>query len=246
MQQRWRLVVQVEWLSRGGLGSGGPFSVDVVVWRIRFLVWARRPLVVGRVVGWSARWVVLPSHALVLLVHGGLWPGGVGWWAVVVVVVLVVVVVVEALLAPVLVPVMVLRVCPQDPLAFWSGLGVGHCLQPPAPYCLADSGAGWEPGLTATEVEGSHVAGSVWPAGVVVCGGWMTGRLEMGMLTRIWTRSCRVAASVVAAIARGRGARDAVGAGSWLGFRLAFGSGRGRFCCCNTFCGFGGCVGWCC
>ena len=43
--------------------------------------------------GWSAR--LLPSHTLVLLVHRGWWPGGVGWWAVVVVgVVLVVVVVV--------------------------------------------------------------------------------------------------------------------------------------------------------
>ena len=34
------------------------------------------PLVVGGVCGWSARW--LPSHSLVLFVHGGLWPGGVG------------------------------------------------------------------------------------------------------------------------------------------------------------------------
>ena len=38
---------------------------------------------VGGVWGWSAR--SLSSHTLVLLVHGGLWPGGVGWWAVVVV-----------------------------------------------------------------------------------------------------------------------------------------------------------------
>ena len=37
---------------------------------------------VGGVCGWSARW--LPSHTLVLFVHGGLWPDGVGWWAVVV------------------------------------------------------------------------------------------------------------------------------------------------------------------
>ena len=40
---------------------------------------------------------MLPSNALVLLVHGGLWPGGVGWWAVVVVVVVLVVVVVGTL-----------------------------------------------------------------------------------------------------------------------------------------------------
>ena len=71
----WRLVVRVERLSRVGPGLGGAFGVDVVAGRIRFLVWGGRPLVVGGVVGWSARWVVLPSHALVLLVHGGLWPG---------------------------------------------------------------------------------------------------------------------------------------------------------------------------
>ena len=46
-------------------------------------------------------------------------------------------------------------------------------------------GAGWAPGLTATAVEGSHVPGSVWAAAVVLCGGPMMGRLEMGMLTRV-------------------------------------------------------------
>ena len=61
-----------------------------------------------------------------------------------------------------------------------------------------------------TKVEGSHVPGSVWPAVVVVCGGWMTGRLEMGMLTRVWTGLYWVAASVVAAAAGGRGARVVV------------------------------------
>ena len=50
---------------------------------------------VGGVWGWSAR--VLPSHALVLLVHGGLWPDGVGWWAVVVLGLVLVVVVVGLL-----------------------------------------------------------------------------------------------------------------------------------------------------
>ena len=59
-----------------GLGLGGPFGVDVVARRIRFLVWGRQPLVVGGVVGWSARWVVLPSHALLLVVHGGCGPVG--------------------------------------------------------------------------------------------------------------------------------------------------------------------------
>ena len=66
---------------------------------------------VGRVWGWSARW--LPSHTLVLLVQGGLWPGGVGWWAVVVVGVVLVVVVVGPLVVVALVVVgMVLRVWP--------------------------------------------------------------------------------------------------------------------------------------
>ena len=61
--------------------------------------------------GWSA-WS-LPSHALVLLVHGGLWPGGVGWWAVLVVGVVLVVVVVATLVVVALVVVgMVLRVWP--------------------------------------------------------------------------------------------------------------------------------------
>ena len=66
----------------------------------------------------------------------------------------------------------------------------------------------------------------------------MMGRLEMGMLTRVWTGSCWVAASVMAALAEGGGAGDAVRAGSWLGFELGFWSGRGCFCCRRTFCGF--------
>ena len=87
----------------------------MVAWGIRFLVpggclvrggWL---LVVGGVCGWSARW--LQSHSLVLFVHGGLWPGGVGWWAVVVVGVVLVVVVVGPLVVVVLVVVgLVLRV----------------------------------------------------------------------------------------------------------------------------------------
>ena len=95
--------------------------MDVVAGGIRFLVqggWlvrGRWPLVVGGVCGWSARWV--PSHSLVLFVHGGLWPGGVGWWAVVVVGVVLVVVVVGLLVVVVLVVVgLVLRVWPWDPL----------------------------------------------------------------------------------------------------------------------------------
>ena len=106
-------MVRVKWLSRVAAGLRGPFGVDMVAGRIRFLVWGGRPLVVGGVVGWSTRLVVLPSHALVLLVHGGLWPGGEGWWTVVVVAVVVVMVVLWALVAVALVVVvMVLRVCP--------------------------------------------------------------------------------------------------------------------------------------
>ena len=65
--------------------------MDVVGGGIRWLVRGGWPLVVGGVWGWSARW--LPSHTLVLLVHGGLWSGAVGWWAVVVVGLVLVVVV---------------------------------------------------------------------------------------------------------------------------------------------------------
>ena len=72
------------------------------------------PLAVGWVCGWSVRW--LPSHSLVLFVHGGLWPGGVGWPAVVVVGVVLVVVVVGPLVVVALVVVgLVLRVWPMYP-----------------------------------------------------------------------------------------------------------------------------------
>ena len=92
-----------------GSGPGGPFNVDLVARGIRCLVRGGWPLVVGRVWGWSARW--LPSHTLVLLVHGGLWPGAVGSWAVVVVGMVLVVVVVAPLVVVALVVVgMVLRV----------------------------------------------------------------------------------------------------------------------------------------
>ena len=188
------------WPGRGGLA-------DTV------LFFEGRPLVVGGVVGWSARWVVLPSHALVLLVHGGLRTGGVGLSAVVVVVVVVVVAVVCVLVAVALVViVMVLRVCPENPLAFLWGLGAGDRLQPLGPYGLVGSGGGSGAGLYSNRGRGSNVPGSVWPAAVVVCGGWMTGRLEMGLLTRVWTGSCPVAASVVAAPAWGEGGS---GCGGW-------------------------------
>ena len=65
----------------------------------------------------------------------------------------------------------------------------------------------------------------------------MTGRLEMAMLTRVWTASCWVAASVVAAAAGGRGARVFAVGGSWfgLGFGLEFGLGRCRLGCRRCF-----------
>ena len=78
-----------------GLGPGGPLGVDVVAGGIQWLVRGGWPLVVDGVCGWSARSV--PSHTLVLFVHGGLWPGRVGCPAVVVVGVLLVVVVVGPL-----------------------------------------------------------------------------------------------------------------------------------------------------
>ena len=104
---------------------GGPFSLNPVAGRIPFLVGGGGSLVVGWIVGWSAWWLVLPPQALGLFTHGGLWSGGVGWWAVVVVVVgvvlgmvvvvlvVVVVVVAGALVAVALVVVvMVLWTCP--------------------------------------------------------------------------------------------------------------------------------------
>ena len=105
------------------------------------------------------------------------------------------------------------------------------------------AGAGSGPGLRVTEVEGSNVPGSVWLVAVVVCGGWMTGRLEMGMLTSVWAGSCWLAASVVVAAVGGRGARVVMGGGSWFG--SGFGLGRGHLGCRRCFCGVGGCVGWC-
>ena len=214
----------------GGVGPGGP------LWRGRG---GRRdtvpgtggawPPVVGGVWGWSARWV--PSHTLVLLVHGGLWSGGVGWWAVVVVGLVLVVVVVGLLVVVAL----VVGGCfcgygPRTPCGYsgppGGGGGSGIVRSPWSLTVWLAAGAGRGPGLTVIVVEGSHVPGLVWPAVAVVCGGWMTGRLEMGMLTRFWTGSCWVAASVLTAAAGGRGAWGVVGGGSWFG--LGFGLGRCR------------------
>ena len=110
---RWRrrLVVRVECLSLVGLGLGGPFWRGRGGWGVTGPGTGGWPLVVGGVWGWSAQ--LLPSHTLVLLVHGGLWRGGVGWWAVVVVGVVFKVVVVGPLVVVALVVVgMVQRVWP--------------------------------------------------------------------------------------------------------------------------------------
>ena len=241
---RQRLVVWVDRLSLARLGPGGPFGVDVVAGGIRFLVrggWlvqGRLPLVVGGVRGWSAGW--LPSHSLVLFVPGGLWPGWVGWWAVVVVGVVLVVVAVGPLVVVALVVVgLVLRVWPLDRLWVFrlpcGGRGSGILRSSWGCTMWWAGGAGRGPGLTVTVVEGSHVPGSVWLAVVVVCGGWMTGRLATGMLTRVWTGSFGVAASAVVVAAGWRGAWVVVGWGSWLGLR--FGLGQCWLGLCRCVCG---------
>ena len=141
-----------------GWGPGGPFGVDVVAGGIRirllvrggWLVQGGSPLAVGGVCGWSARW--LPSHSVVLFVHGGLWPGGVGWCEVVVVGVVLVVVVVGPLVVVVLVVVgLVLRVLPMDPLwvfrsPLW-GWGVGHRGRPLGLHYVVGRGGGLGAGL---------------------------------------------------------------------------------------------------
>ena len=175
-----------------------------------------------------------------LFVYGGLWPGGVGWWAVVVVGVVLVVVLVGLLVVVALVVVgLVLWVWPLDPLwvlrsPLW-GWGVGHRAQPLGLHSAVGRGGGSGAGLDGDGGRGSHVLRSVRPAVVVVCGGWMTGRLVTGMLTRVWTGSCWVAASAVVVAAGGRGAWVVVGGGSWLG--LGFGLGRCRLGLCRCVCG---------
>ena len=140
----------------GGVGPGGPLRRgrggrgDTVPGSGGVAGTGGWPLVVGGVCGWSARW--LPSHSLVLFVHGGLWPGGVGWWAVVLVGVVLVVVVLGLLVVVVLVVVgLVLRVWPLDPLwVFWSplwGWGVGHRAQPLGLHYVVGRGGGSGAGL---------------------------------------------------------------------------------------------------
>ena len=96
---------------------------------------------VDGVCGRGARW--LPSRPLVLFVYGGLWPGWVGRWAVVVVGEVLVVVVVGPLVVVVWVVVgLVLRVWPMESL--W---GVGHCGQSPGLHYVVGMGEGLGAGL---------------------------------------------------------------------------------------------------
>ena len=75
-------MVGVQWLfgvvPRVGVGLGGlgSFGVDVVAGGIRYLVGAGRFLVVGWVLGMSARWVVRGSPVIMLLSHRGCGPVG--------------------------------------------------------------------------------------------------------------------------------------------------------------------------
>ena len=136
----------------------GPFGHRMVAGGVRtrslvrgwWLVRGGWLLAVGGVGGWGARW--LPSRPLVLFVHGGVWPGGVGRWAVVVVGVVLVVVVVGPLVVVVWVVVgLVLRVWPMDSLwvfrsPLW-GWGVGHRGQSPGLHYVVGMGEGLGGGL---------------------------------------------------------------------------------------------------
>ena len=133
---------------------------------------------------------------------------------VVVVVVLVVVVMVFDVVVVVVVMgvvvLVVLRVRPQDPLALRRDKEVVHHFQPLGMQVMVDSWGSLGLGLTEPVVEGSHVPGLVWPA-LVVCGSRMAGGFEMGKWRRVRTVLCRVAPSLVAVCAGGRGERGTMG-----------------------------------
>ena len=147
-------VVVLGWVGPGGplrRGRGGRGGTDTVPGTGGWLVRGGWPLAVGGVCRWSARW--LPSHPLVLFVHGGLWPGGVGRLAVVVVGVVLVVVVVGPLVVVVVWVVvgLVLRVWPMDPLwvfrsPLW-GWGVWHRGQSQGLHYVVGRGGGLGAGL---------------------------------------------------------------------------------------------------
>ena len=200
------------WRGRGGRGD-----TDTVPGTGRWLVRGGWPLAVG---GWSGRW--LPSHSLVLFVHGGLWPRGVGWWAVVVVGVVLVVVVVGPLVVVVLVVVgLVLRVWPMDPLwvfrsPLW-GWGVGHRGQPLGLHYVMGRRGGLGAGL---DGDGGRGVPRPW-VGLASGGGGLRGMddgaLGDGDADEGMDGVVLVAASAVVVGAGGRGAWVVVGRGSWLG-----------------------------
>ena len=247
VRRRLRLVVLVEWLSRVGVGPGGPFGVDVVAGRIRFLVrggvapGGRRGMGVGRpgatipcAGAARARGVVARSGRVVGSGSvgggvgggggGGVGGGGAGTGG-------------DGVAGMALGSLVDIPVPPE-------GWGVGHRLQPLGPYGLVGSGGGLGAGLNGDHrSRGPTSPGRSGRRRWWFFRGWMMGRLDMGMLTRIGTGSCLVAASVVAAAAGGVGSRDVVGGVSWFG--LGLGLGRGGLCCRRSFCGVGGCVGWC-
>ena len=151
----------------GGVGPGGPLrrgrggrgDTDTVPGTGGVAGTGGWPLAVYGVCGWSVRW--LPSHSLVLFVHGG-----VGRPAVVVVGVVLVVVVVGPLVVVVWVVVgLVLRYGPWTSCGFsgppCGGGGLGIVGRPWGCTMRWAGGADWGPGLTVTVVEGSHVPGLV-------------------------------------------------------------------------------------
>ena len=91
------------------------------------------------------------------------------------------VVVVLVVLVLEVVVVVVLLVCPQDPPALRRDRGPEHHVQPLGLQGLVDGSGGFAGGLDRDRGRGSHIAGSVWLAAVVVCGGQMGQRLEMGL-----------------------------------------------------------------
>ena len=122
-----RFLVRGGWLVRGGVAPGGRWGMRV-----------------------EPSMAAIPFAGAVRA--GGLWPGGVGRWAVVVVGVVLVVVVVGPVVVVVWVVVgLVLRVWPMDPLwvfrsPLW-GRGVGHRGQSPGLHYVMGRGGGSGAGL---------------------------------------------------------------------------------------------------
>ena len=105
-------------------------------------------------------------------------------------------------------------------------------------YCVVGRGGGSGAGLYGDCGRGVPRPWVGLAGGSGCLWGWMMGRSDMGMFTRVGMGSCLGAASVVAAAAGGRGAWVVVGGGSWFG--LGFGLGRCFFgwrrCACGVLC----------